>query len=62
MVAPLTQIEGESYGRSNFWIHGPAKSASRYGQESLGCIVIPFGGRVKAKDLLPEGSYLRVIA
>lgn len=62
MVAPLTQIEGEAYGRSDFWIHGPSRKAGRYGQESLGCIVVPFGGRVKVKDACPEGSYLRVTA
>ena len=61
MVAPLTQIEGESYGRSDFWIHGPSKKPGRYGQESLGCIVVPFTGRVKVKAAAPEGSYLRVV-
>jgi hypothetical protein len=62
MVAPLTQIEGETFQRSNFFIHGPAKDAGRYGQESLGCIVVPFGGRQRVKAALPEGSYLRVTA
>lgn len=62
MVAPLTQIEGETFNRSDFWIHGPSRKAGRYGQESLGCIIVPFAGRVKVKDVLTEGSYLRVTA
>lgn len=62
MVAPLTQIEGETYGRSEFFIHGPAKDAAHYGQESKGCVVTPFTGRVKVKVACPEGSYLRVTA
>ena len=38
--APLTQISGETFGRSAFYIHGPSLPA-HYGQESKGCIVIP---------------------
>ena len=60
MVTPLTQIEGETFGRDAFFIHGPSRT--RYGQESLGCIIVPFSGRQKVKAALPEGSYLRVTA
>ena len=62
MVAPLTQIDGETFGRDDFWIHGPSKDPVRYGQESMGCIVTPFSSRLKVRGLLPEGSYLRVEA
>ena len=62
MVAPLTMIEGDAFGRSEFWIHGPSTKAERYGQESLGCIVIPYAGRLRVKDLLPGGTYLQVTA
>lgn len=60
MVAELTQIEGETFGRSAFFIHGASRDAKRFGEESLGCIVVPYLGRLKAKDTLPEGSYLKV--
>lgn len=62
MVAPLTQIEGDTFGRSEFWIHGPAMAKDRWGNESLGCIVIPFAGRIRVRAALPEGSKLRVVA
>lgn len=40
MVAPLTpDSENEMFGRNDFWIHGP--SHAHYGQESMGCIVLP---------------------
>ena len=62
MVCPLTQIEGETFGRDSFFIHGPTKDPLRYGQESMGCIVVPFTSRLKVREELPEGSYLRVEA
>ncbi|MDR3684763.1 MAG: hypothetical protein P4L11_13630 [Geothrix sp.] len=54
MVAPLTQISGETFGRDAFYIHGPDRDPATYGQESLGCIVVPHAGRQAIKDLGPE--------
>lgn len=54
MVAELHQIEGETFGRSEFFIHGPSSKPDHYGQESMGCIVVPRPGRTKVKDLGPE--------
>jgi len=51
MVAHLTMISGESFGRDAFYIHGP--SSKNYGQESKGCIVVPRPGREKIKALNP---------
>jgi hypothetical protein len=62
MVTPLTQIEGETFDRGSFFIHGPSKDPLHYGQESMGCIVVPFTSRLKIREDLPEGSYLRVEA
>jgi hypothetical protein len=59
MVASLTQVEGESYGRSDFFIHGPSQNCMEYGEESKGCIVIPHTGRELLKKLNPE--YIIVI-
>lgn len=59
MVAALTQIEGETYGRDAFFMHGPAAiDSERYGQESMGCIVVPRVGRQRVHDLAPE--FIRV--
>jgi len=60
MCAPLTQIEGETFGRSGFWVHGPAIDPRRTGQESEGCIVIPRPGRQAVHDLNPD--QIQVIA
>lgn len=60
MVVPLTQIEGETFGRSDFWIHGPSTAPSRYGQESEGCIVLPRADRQHVHDLNP--GFVRVVA
>lgn len=62
LVAPLTQIEGETFGRDSFFIHGPSKNKDHYGQESMGCIVVPIAGRIRVASALPEGSKLRVVA
>jgi len=59
LVAHLEQIEGESYGRDGFYIHGPAVDPSHYGQESKGCIVIPRAGREKVWSLDP--GFVRVV-
>jgi hypothetical protein len=53
LVAHLTMISGESFGRDAFYIHGPAVDPSHYGQESKGCIVIPREGRKCVKCLNP---------
>mgnify|MGYP003333853596 FL=1 len=60
MVARLEQIEGETYGRDGFFIHGPSKDPAKYGQESKGCIVIPYQARLKVKELSP--SFIQVVA
>ena len=54
MVAALTQISGDTFGRSAFYIHGPAVDPVLYGQESKGCIVVPHFGRLAIKDLAPD--------
>lgn len=41
LCARLTQVEGETYKRDGFYIHGPSRDPERWGQESKGCIVIP---------------------
>ena len=60
LIARLTQIEGETYGRSGFFIHGP--SMANYGEESLGCTVVPHDPRVVLMSILPEGSTVTVTA
>lgn len=35
------------YGRSDFWVHGPSKNPSRYGNESKGCIIMDRVKRIK---------------
>lgn len=59
-VAHLEQIEGDTFGRSAFYIHGPAVDPSRFGQESKGCIVLPRASRMIVKALAPD--QVRVIA
>lgn len=51
----------EMFSRDGFWIHGPAEEP-RTGQESRGCLVITRIGRMKVRDLAPEGSVLEVVA
>jgi hypothetical protein len=53
MVAPLTQIAGETFGRDDFLIHGPSMDPARRGQESKGCCVVPFAGRLQMHNLTP---------
>ena len=60
ICAPLTQIEGETFGRSAFWIHGPSTAPSHYGQESEGCIVVPRADRLAIQALGP--GFVRVVA
>lgn len=54
MVAHLEQIEGETFGRSAFFIHGPSSNPVRHGEESQGCIVIPYVERKAVRDLNPD--------
>lgn len=58
LVTYLQQIEGETFGRSGFFIHGA--SSEHPGEESKGCIVIPREGRDKVHDLNPD--FIRVVA
>ena len=51
MVADLHQISGETFGRNDFFIHGP--SSEHYGQESKGCIVVPREDRQRIIALTP---------
>lgn len=53
MVARLTQVDGETFGRDGFYIHGPALDPIKHGEESKGCIVIPRPGREEVKNLNP---------
>lgn len=60
IVARLTQVEGDTYGRNAFYIHGPAMNPDKYGQESKGCIVLPRPGRLAVQALAPD--FIRVTA
>ena len=53
-VAALTQIAGDTFGRGDFFIHGPSVASSNYGQESKGCIVIPRPARIRVRNLAPD--------
>ena len=48
--APLTQIGGDSFGRGDFFIHGPGAD---YANSSEGCIVIPHDDRMRVIALNP---------
>ena len=61
LVAHLEQIEGETFGRSGFYFHGPAMDAAKHGQESKGCIVVPHSWRVIVQSKAPEGSIVQVV-
>jgi hypothetical protein len=53
--AQLTQISGNTFGRSAFFIHGQeAPNGSNYLQESEGCIVVPHNDRLKIAALAPK--------
>ena len=54
IVAHLTQIQGDAFGRDAFYIHGPAVNPSKYGQESKGCIVLPREYRLAVKARNPD--------
>ncbi len=62
IVASLIQVDGETFGRSAFYFHGPALDTTKFGQESKGCIVVPRAGRLKVKEKAPEGSIVQVVA
>lgn len=59
-VCALDQVQGESHGRNDFWIHGPSLNPLKYGQESMGCIILKRPDRLKVLALNP--AFLRVIA
>ena len=51
MVTHLTpDPDNVMFGRDAFYIHGPALDPAEYGQESMGCIVIPHAQRQAIKD------------
>ena len=51
--AQLIQTKGDTFGRSGFYIHGPAMYGN-YGQESKGCIVILRLFRLKVEEMKPD--------
>ena len=51
MIASLTQIEGETFGRSGFYIHGPGGADPS--QSSLGCVEVLRPARQLVHDLTP---------
>jgi hypothetical protein len=52
MSAPLTQIEGETYGRSGFFIHGGA--ALDVFNSSEGCVVLHRDDRETVMNMKPD--------
>jgi len=52
MVLDLHQVSGDTYGRDAFYVHGP--SSKNYGEESMGCIIVPRPGREMVHALLPR--------
>ena len=60
LAAPLEQIEGETFGRSDFWVHGPSRNPDKYGQESNGCIVISKPQREIVHNMNPD--FIQVVA
>ena len=53
-VAALTQVAGQTFGRSAFYIHGPSTDPAKFGQESEGCIVVPRSMRLVLRALAPD--------
>lgn len=62
LVAHLEQVQGDSFGRSGFYFHGPSMDPAHMGQESKGCIVVQHASREKVKQAAPDGSYVQVFA
>jgi hypothetical protein len=52
--ATLTQTSGETYGRGEFYIHGPSTDPNQYWNSSEGCICIPHDERLKVMNLNPD--------
>ena len=50
-ACPLTQISGETFGRSGFFIHGPGQTDPLNSSE--GCIVVPHDDRIKLLGAQP---------
>lgn len=59
MTITLTQISGESYGRSLFRIHGERKAPAPAGFASEGCIIM--GPRVRGKIIHSTDNKLEVV-
>jgi hypothetical protein len=57
LISSLTQIEGETYGRSSFYMHGPGGADPS--QSSMGCIEIFRPEREIIRSLDPE--FLEVV-
>jgi len=50
-VMELTpDLENEMHGRDDFWIHGASLNPLKYGQESMGCIIMPRPVRLKIAE------------
>lgn len=58
LVASLTQVEGQTFGRSGFYLHGPGGADPA--NCSHGCIVIPRAMREVVAAALPD--QVRVVA
>ena len=58
LVCRLTQVEGETFGRDGFFIHGA--SMGHYGEESKGCIVLPRSQRELVQKM--RVGHIRVVA
>ena len=56
VVASLTQIAGDGWGRDAFYIHGPG---SDYANSSEGCIVVPHAPRVQIAGMAPDTVTVR---
>lgn len=56
-IASITQIEGETFGRSGFYIHGPGGADPL--QSSKGCIEIHRPGRLLVMQGAPD--FMRVV-
>lgn len=58
LVCRLIQVEGETHGRDEFFIHGA--SMAHYGEESKGCIVLPRSQRELVQKM--RVGHIRVVA
>ena len=58
LVCRLIQVEGETFGRDGFFIHGA--SMGHYGDESKGCLVLPRSQRELVQKM--RVGHIRVVA